>query len=212
MKSIVVTLFAVAALGFSATAQEKREFKHHEEQPGMRGKHHKMFMAKELNLSESQKQQAKANHDEFKQKMQELDKNENITVKESRDRKDALMKEQRSKMEALLTPEQKTKMEQLKAEQKTKSNERFGNHLDKMKGELNLTESQVAQLKTQRENMSAKFKAIKENESLSRQQKRDQLMALKEEAKKQHEKIFTADQMKKMEEMKKRHHEKQPAK
>ena len=211
MKSIVVTLLAVSAFSFSATAQEKREMKPGH-MPGMHKPHHGMMMAKELNLSEAQKAQAKLNRKEFKDKMQELNKNERITVKEQRDRKVALLKEQKSKMDALLTPEQKNKMAQFKAERKARGEEHFTKHLGKMKTELGLTDIQVSQMKSQRESMQTKFKAIMENGSLSREQKKEQFQALKAEGKEQHKKIFTADQLKKMEEMKKMHSEKGPSK
>jgi len=203
MKSLVITLLAVSALIFSASAQEKREMKP-SHKPGMMQKHHGIMMAKELNFTDAQKQQAKKDHEEFKQKMQELNKNESITVKEMRDRKEALMKEQKTKMNALLTPEQKTKMAQLKADQKVKREAHFAKHLDKMKTELALSDVQVAQLRSQREAMQAQLKAIKENESLSREQRKEQLVSLKEQAKEQHKKIFTPEQQKKMEEMKKK--------
>lgn len=212
MKNIVVSILALVAFSLSASAQEKREFKHKDHgQGGMHRQHHNMFMMKELNLTDAQKQQAKANREDFKQKMQELNKNESITVKEMRDRKAALMKEQKAKMEALLTPEQKTKLEQMKVEQKQKADERFAKHLDKMKSDLGLTETQLTQLKTQRQDMRAKFEALKNNESLSREQKKEQFMALKEEAKEAHKKIFTPEQLKKMEEMKKKRFEKTPS-
>ena len=211
MKNIVITLLAVSAFSFSTTAQEKREMKPGH-MPGMHKHHHGMMMAKELNFSAEQKAQAKLNHEDFKKKMQELNKNESITVKEQRDRKSALLKEQKAKMDALLTPEQKTKMVQLKADRKAKGEEHFTKHLDKMKSTLGLTDNQVAQMKAQRESMQTKFKSIMENESLSREQKRDQFMALKAEGKEQHKKILTPDQIKKMEEMKKKHFEKTPSK
>lgn len=144
-----------------------------------------------------------ANKAEFKQKMQALNKNESITVKEQRDRKEALHKEQKAKMQALLTPEQKTKMAELKAAQKAKHEEMSAKRLDKMKAKLNLSDAQVAQLKTQRVAMQNKMKALKENEGLSRTQRKEQMMALKAEAKEQHKKIFTAEQLKQMEELKK---------
>ena len=53
---------------------------------------------------------------------------------------------------------------------------------------------------------------IKNNESLSRAQKKEQMMALKAEAKDQHNKIFTPEQLKKREEMKKNRGNKQQAK
>ena len=208
MKSIVATLFAVSTLAFSATAQEKREIKPGHMHEGMQKRHHGMMMAKALNFSEDQKKAAKANREEFRQKMQELNKNESITVKEMRDRKEALHKEQKAKMDALLTPEQKTKMVQLKAERKAKGEEHFAKHLDKMKTELGLTDVQVSQIKSNREDMQAKFKGIRENESLTREQRKEQFMNLKEQAKEQHKKIFTPEQQKKMEGMKKKHFEK----
>ena len=48
-----------------------------------------------------------------------------------------------------------------------------------------------------------KAEKIKNNESLSREQKKEQMMALKAEAKAQHDKILTPEQLKKKEEMKK---------
>jgi periplasmic protein CpxP/Spy len=211
MKNIVITLLAISAFSFSATAQEKREMKPGH-MPGMHKQHHGMMMAKELNFSEEQKAQVKLNREDFKNKMQELNKIESITVKEQRDRKAALLKEQKSKMDALLTPEQKTKMAQLKADRKIKGEEHFTKHLDKMKTTLGLTDKQIDQMKKQREAMQSRFKAIMENEALSREQRRDQFMALKAEGKEQHKKILTPDQIKKMEEMKKKHFEKTPSK
>ena len=209
MKRVVITLLAVSLISASALAQEKREIKH--PGPGHRMHQHGM-MAKQLNFSEAQKNQAKAYHEEFKQKMQDLNKNENMTLKDFRDRKYALRKEQKAKMDGLLTAEQKTKLAQLKAEHKAKKEEHFAKHLDKMKTQLGLTEDQVVKLKAQIENTHSKIKAIKENETLTRVQKKDQLMVLKNEAKEQHKKIFTEEQIKKMEDMKKKHQEKTPAK
>ncbi len=208
MKSIVVTLLTLYAFAFSATAQEKRAMKGHH----MQKHHHGMMMAKQLNFSEAQKTQAKLYHEDFRKKMQDLNKNESITVKEFRDRKAALRKEQRSKMQDMLTAEQKTKMAQLKADRKVKADEHFAKHLDKMKTQLGLTDQQLAQMKAQRESMHSKLKAIKENEALTREQKRDQLVALKTAVKEQHKKILTPEQQQKMEDMKKKHFEKTPAK
>ena len=93
-------------------------------------------LAKQLNLSDEQKKQAQANKVALKQKMKELNKNESITVKEQRDRKDALRKEQKAKMQALLTPEQKTKMAELKATKMAKKEDKFAKGLEKMKSKM----------------------------------------------------------------------------
>jgi hypothetical protein len=203
----MISLIALTFLAGSASAQEKAERKgrhHHKHQKGM--------MAKKLNLSEDQKKQAKVFRDEFRKKMQELNKNEKITVKEMRDRKYALRRDIRSKMNGLLTADQKNKLAQFKAELKARSEEHFKKRLDKMKTTLALTDVQVGQMKKQREAIQSKMKALRENEALSREQKKEQMIALHNEAKEQRRKIFSADQLKKLEEMKKKRMENEPVK
>jgi Spy/CpxP family protein refolding chaperone len=197
MKKLVVLTLALSTILFTANAQHKREQK-----MGGKKQHHAQ-LAKQLNLSDEQKKQAQANKVALKQKMKELNKNESITVKEQRDRKDALRKEQKAKMQALLTPEQKTKIAELKATKMAKKEEKFAKGLEKMKSKINLSDAQVMQLKSQRERIKANAKEIKDNESLSRTQRKEQLMALKAESKTQKSNIFTADQIKQLDEMKK---------
>ena len=197
MKKLVVLTLALSTILFTANAQHKREQK-----MGGKKQHHAQ-LAKQLNLSDEQKKQAQANKVALKQKMKELNKNESITVKEQRDRKDALRKEQKAKMQALLTPEQKTKMAELKATKMAKKEDKFAKGLEKMKSKINLSDAQVMQLKSQRERIKANAKEIKDNESLSRTQRKEQLMALKAESKTQKSNIFTADQIKQLDEMKK---------
>ena len=197
MKKLLIPLIAIFALTTTVSAQDKMGKKGHHH------KHQKGMMAKQLNFSDAQKAQAKTINEDSRKKMQELNKNESITVKEQRDRKAAILKERKTKMDGLLTAEQKTKMTQLKAERKVKKEEGYAKRLDKMKTSLSLTDEQVTKLKNQRTATQAKAEKIKNNELLSREQKKAQMMALKTEAKDQHSKIFTPEQLKKKEEMKK---------
>ncbi len=199
MKKLLIPIITIFALTVTATAQDKMGKKSHHQ------KHQKGMMAKQLNFTDAQKSRAKTINDDSRKKMQELNKNESITVKEQRDRKAAIQKERKTKMDGLLTADQKTRMTQLKAEQKVKKEERFSKHVDKMKTSLNLTDEQVTKLKAQRSGLQAKAEKIKNNESLSREQKKEQMMALKTEAKDQHNNIFTPEQLKKKEEMRKNH-------
>jgi Spy/CpxP family protein refolding chaperone len=162
------------------------------------------MMMKALNLTDAQKQQMKANHEAMKAKMEALEKNENITVKEYRDQKEALKKEQRAQMMSLLTPDQKAKMEQMKKDQKAKHEQKSAEKLAKLKTKLNLTDDQVAKIKAEKDATHAKMEAIRENESLSRTERKQQLMALKEQRKGAIKKYLTPDQLKKMEEFKKK--------
>lgn len=206
MKRVLIPLIALLALTATTNAQNKMgKQKHHQH-------HQKGMMAKQLNFSEAQKTQAKAINEDSRKKMQELNKNESITVKEQRDRKAAIQKERKTKMDGLLTTEQKAKQTQLKADHKAKKEAGYAKRLDKMKTNLNLSDEQVTKLKAQRTATHAKAEKIKNNESLSREQKKAQMMALKSEAKNQHDKIFTPEQLKKREEMKKNRGDKSRAK
>ncbi len=197
MKKLLIPIIAIFALTATVNAQHKMGKKGHH------NKHQKGMMARQLNFSEAQKTQAKAINEDSRKKMQELKKNESITVKEMRDRRAAFQKERKTKMNGLLTAEQKTNMTQLKAERKVKNEAGYANRLDKMKTKLNLTDEQVIKLKTQRAATRAKAEQIKNNELLSREQKTEQMMALKADVKGQQNKIFTPEQLKKKEEMKK---------
>lgn len=122
MKRFVVSLLAILMIGIAAQAQEKsgtpQDGKHHKRH-GKHGKHQKDF-AKELNFTDAQKEQLKSIREESRKQLEELRKNENITVKEAKERRKAIHDQQRTKMQTLLTPEQKQKVEQLKQEHKNK--------------------------------------------------------------------------------------------
>lgn len=189
MKKSMLAVVALVMVAFSASAQHKRIQKHGQ---------HKKAIAHQLNLTDAQKAQAKANHELFRKQMQELNKNENITVKEFRDRKAALHKDHKAAMQSLLTAEQKAKMTQIKADKKVKKQEMMAKRMDRMKQQLQLSDDQVAKMKTAREGMKTKLMAIKNNEGLDRQQRKEQLMALKKEQKAQFDNILTAEQKEKL--------------
>ena len=175
---------------------------------GMEIRHHRQRAMMALNLTTAQKSQAKLYRENYKKKLMELNKNENITVKEMRDRKYQLHKELKANMQGLLTAEQKGKMQQLRNEGKIKADAHFAIKLERMKTKLGLTDAQVAQMKAQREATFAKLKAIQGNDNLSRTERKEKLMSLRTEAKEQRAKIFTEEQLKKIKDMKEHHGDK----
>ena len=197
MKKIIVVMIALASFVFSANAQHISKMKTHQHH------HSDAMMLKELNLSTAQKEQMKANHESYKNQLMELNKNEKITVKESRDRKEVLHKEQKEKMMNLLTEDQKNKLVQLKKDREAKHEMEAAKRLDKMKTNLNLSDDQVAKINAARQATHAQLKAIKENDQFSRTQKKEQLIALKEQNKNSFKSILTPEQIGKLEEMKK---------
>lgn len=206
MKKTLIALFAFTLAGTGVFAQQggAKMFHHKKHQHGR--------MAAQLNLTEQQKKQSEVYRADFRKKMQELNKLENITVKEQRDRREALKKDMKQKMDGLLTSEQKATMARLKAERKAKADVSYANRLGRMKEKLSLSEAQVSQLKKAREENQLKMKGIRENESLTREQRREKMMALQNDMKEQRNKILTVEQQKKMEELKKKKMENKPVK
>ena len=201
MKKILALSFAVAILGFSVSAQQTREMKSHRKGGSMQ--HGQKEMYKDLNLSEAQKAQLKTNREANKAKMEALDKQDNLTVKEMRARKTALMQEQKAQMESILTAEQKSKIAADRSAMAGKRKNMDGQRGEAMKEKLGLSNDQAAKLKAQNEATREKVKSIQANQSLSADQKKEQMKAVKDAANAERKNILTAEQIKKMEEMKK---------
>lgn len=221
MKKILTLSLAFSALVFSATAQEQREIRKDksartEGRAGMKGD--KKDMMNDLNLTEAQKTQMKASREEFKLKMAAL-KAQDLPEGQMKERRKALHAEQKAKMESILTTEQKAKMAEKRKSYEGKG--KFegkkgmkgkgmkgkgmkGQHGD-MKAQLGLTDDQVTKLKAQKTAMKAKRDAIKNDQTLTQEAKKDKMKALKAEAKTQRKSILTAEQIQKMEALKKDH-------
>jgi protein CpxP len=203
MKKVFATLLAFTVIGFSAMAQEKREMKHHDEKMLKGGKKGPDKMMKELNLSDAQKSQVKAIREDHRKQMQALKQNEKITVKELNDRKEAIRKDEKAKMDAILTNEQKAKMADLKVQREAREKMHYDKKMVEMKSKLSLTDDQVTRLKSLHESTDAKMKSIKEDQTLNRESKKQQLEVLRNKAQEERKTILNADQLKKMEDMKK---------
>ncbi len=202
-------MIAVSAFAFSASAQDQRETKGKKDFD--RGAHQKGMM-KDLNLTDAQKAQMKANREEMKVKLDAIKANTSLTDDQRKQQKEALMLEQKAKMESILTTEQKAKMATSSLGQQGKDrkdgkrgHEGRGKGFEKMKTELGLSNDQATKLKALNEQSHTQMKAIRENTSLSEDVKKEQMKAVKENAKTQRQSILTAEQIKKMEELKKNH-------
>ena len=202
IKKIIPFTLILAVAGFSASAQERREMKGNKQ--GMHKMHgQKGQMLKDLNLSDAQKNQLKTDRAAYKAKMDALKKDENITVKEMKARKKAMHDEQKAMMQALLTSEQKAKIEANKANMQSNRKNMDAQHGKDMKEKLGLSNEQAEKLKAHNQATHSKIKAIQDNESLSMEQKKEQMKAVKETSKDQRKNILTAEQLKRMQEMKK---------
>ena len=209
MKKYLIALTAFTAITFAATAQTKNPTDNTSQQSHSQMHHknhgmhqfHRHGMMGQLNLTDAQKQQAEALNEDYNAKVKNLEKDDNITLKDYRTQKAALENERKSKFQALLTPDQKNKIAQDKKERSEKMEMMAQKRMDKMKADLSLTDDQVAKIQDQRKSSIEQMKAIRENSSLSEEQKKEQFMDLRKSRKESLNSILTADQIKKREEM-----------
>jgi Spy/CpxP family protein refolding chaperone len=216
MKKLFSAIFALSLLSSSVFAQEKTSLKQYKKDVYKTGHHgkreqHKEMM-KDLNLTESQKQQMKANHEEFKNNMEALNKEQNITVKEMNERKAALRQQQKAKNDAIFTPEQKEKLAAAKLKHEADAKAHREKKVAEMKTKLSLTDDQVTKIKAQNENTTAQIKAINENKSLDEASKRQQILALKNLSREQRKSVLTAEQQKTLQDSKREEKGKMPRK
>jgi len=206
MKKILFSLLLVAVVSAGANAQQ-REGKH-----GMKKKHRHGMAMQKLNLSEDQKAKLKTINADFKSQMQTLNKQDQLTVKDWKAKKATLRTEHKSKIEALLTKEQKDQLAKMKENRKMKGEKMGEKRMEMMKQHLGLSETQSAKIKELNSSFREKAKAIHDNQSLAKDQKKEQLTALRKENHEKMKSILTAEQLKKAEDMKKMRHERQDKK
>ena len=206
MKKLLLSVLAAVLVITTVQAQEVPERKRDGTQKHEgRKRHHNKGMT-DLNLNEEQKANFKALNEAHRKQIAELKKQDNITVKESREKMEALRKDHRAKVQALLTPEQKIQIEKKKEERKAKMGEMNKARGERMKKELNLTDEQSAKLDESRKAMSEKMKSIRDDKSLTDEQRKEKSMELRKQQKESMKSILTEEQLKKMQERKNHHH------
>lgn len=228
MKKLITGLFAIAAFTVSASAQTQdnsdgqrrwdRDNVGQHQGRGDRG----MRGMENLNLTDAQKQQIKSINEDFRTKMQALNQNGNITVNDSRAQRQQLMQDRKNKISAILTPEQKTKFEQMIANrgefggrndrQDGDRSDRMGSmggermrggegRIEELKTQLNLTDDQVAKIKAGSESFRQRAQAIRENQSLTDDQRKQQMETLRKEREANLKSYLTADQIAKFDQL-----------
>jgi Spy/CpxP family protein refolding chaperone len=163
-----------------------------------------MMMHQQLNLSEEQKQKFKTLNDNYRKNMSDLRKQEDITVKDWRNRMADLQKKHRTDMQNVFTAEQKTRMEKMKTERKQMAEIDAKARMEKMKLQLDLSQEQTDKLNSQRKVMREKMNALRENQSMHMGMKREEMRTMMEKRRESIRSILTEEQIKKMNEMRMR--------
>lgn len=210
MKKVSLSILALIVSIAVLHAQEKTETpqqktmpmpKHHGKDGMKHGRHGMDF--KKLNLTQEQKDKMKSINDDFHSKMTDLKKQEaTITVKDYKEKMKVLGKNRHEQMQGVLTQQQKDQLVKMKADAKKQHAEMAQKRMEKMKTALQLSDDQSAKIKTLRADTKQKIKSIREDKSLTDEQKKQQVIAT---FKKQHDEmnsLLTPEQVKKMEDMK----------
>jgi len=206
MKKTIAGLALIMLAAFSSQAQQTDQpmhsMQHH-------GRHHgEERFTKALNLSAAQQQQMKDLQSSFKEKMADLKKHDEITVKEYNANLKALQEERKTQWQAVLTPAQKETLAKMKEQRQEKAKQRALARAEKLKDKLHLTDAQSSQLKDMRTGTMTRIKSIREDNALSHEQKKEQIKGLVMQQKEQLKTILSAEQLQQLEQMKAKHHRK----
>jgi Spy/CpxP family protein refolding chaperone len=203
----IITITAILFLAVAATQAQDVKTNHEKDHQrhGKTMEKHKGQKMDQLNLTDAQKQQMKANKEHYKKQLAELKKNDNITVKEYRSQMETLKKQQRQEMQNLLTSEQKSQLEKNRQQRAAQYSAMAKQRNDQMKAQLGLTNEQAKKLADIRKDNAEKMRSIRENTTLDRTAKQEQMKALKEQQKEATKSILTPDQLQKMKDQKKVH-------
>lgn len=163
-----------------------------------RGRHHH---GEGIRYTPEQRKQLMAINKEYRQKSEDLYKQDNLTLKQYKAGLIALQKDKTAKTTALLTPHQKDQIATRRKRMDENRQVMQAAHLERLKLRLNLTDDQVAKIKAGQENLHNQVKAIHENSDLLPQQKRDQMKALLAKRNDTYKTVLTPEQYSQFEKM-----------
>ncbi len=220
MKQFIISMIALALCTGAAQAQQDstHAMNHMRRGPGGRGgfegqdgarggvgrregRGDGQGMAYRVHFSDQQKQQLKDINKNYRQQLSDLNKNLDITVREQRAKMGAIRKDHMAQVQALYTPEQKAEIQKMKDRRAEMARVDAKARAEKMKVRLGLSDDQAKKLADLRTSTFAKMKELHSNQSLTPEQKRDQMKTLVQNQREQLKQVLTPDQLKQMEEM-----------
>lgn len=212
MKKVLLTMMIAVVAATTISAQEIPDRKRGEFRPVEKQRMFNKKTMASLNLTEEQKTKMKAMNQDFRKQMEDLKKQDQLTVKVYREKMEALKKGHKTQFQSILTPEQKTQLEKDKEAFKAKRDEYGKKRQARMKEELKLSEEQTTRMAENRKQMSEKMKAIRENSALTAEQKKEQVIELRKKQQENMKSILTEEQLQKMKENRKQHPKRKQAK
>jgi Spy/CpxP family protein refolding chaperone len=209
MKRMITSALAILLLAGAAQAQGRNKGDKQERREDK----------KELNLSADQKTKLKDIHSREKAEMDALRSNTSLSKEQQQARRKEIHEKYVTERKALLTPEQQKKAAEFREGMKdrrgpgghegrdtvgrhggpgARGEGKRGDRMKEMQKDLNLTAAQQDQLKALRDQYRPKHEAIRNNTSLTQEQKRQQSQELMKAQQEQMKSILTAEQLQKM--------------
>jgi hypothetical protein len=154
-----------------------------------------------IHYTPEQRPQVMAINKDYRQKAADLFRQDNITLKQYKAGLLSLQKEKKDKLGALLTQQQKDQLADQRKRMSDNRQVREAANLERLKLTLNLTDDQVAKLKSGQEVLHSQARAIHENENLLPQEKMQQMKALMAKRNDTYRSVLTPDQYSQFEKM-----------
>ena len=204
MKRILTGALALVLITGVAQGQSKKDTGRHHHNG-----HH--MMMKQLNLTADQQAQLKTIHENERKEMEAL-KTKSLTAEQFKTQRKDLHNKYKAQMQSVLTPEQKNQVEKFKAERKDHRGkkgewEKGGKGITKRGGdfqkELNLTQAQKDQLSKMRTDTKGQMESIRNDQSLTQDQKKEKIHYLKKDKQEKFKSVLTKEQLDKLETAKK---------
>jgi Spy/CpxP family protein refolding chaperone len=230
MKRILTSALILALSIGAAQAQQTTTKKGEGHKKEHRGHHkdHKGSGFEKLNLTADQKAQMEALKEEFKKESQALKAQEStLTAAQMKEKRRALHEKHKTQMQSILTQEQKEQIAKMKAEHKASweahkggkgrfdstARGNFGQRGVKrdagmqrsaeLAKELNLTAAQQTKMQQLRTDFRSQMEAVRNNNSLTQEQKRTKFQELAKAQQEQMKSILTKEQIEKMQSLRK---------
>lgn len=206
MKKIALAILAIALTLPAVYAQEKTEPNTNEkiqhDRPG-KNRHRSREMYEKLNLTPKQRDAMNKVNADYRSSVAELKKKEaTITAQDYKNQMKALNEKRRSDADKILTQEQKDQMKQMRRNKTRKFNSEAKSK--QVRPDLDLTNEQSAKMQSLRADTQNKIKDIRGNTALTREQKKEQITTVFQQQHEEIKKNLTPEQMKKMEETRKK--------
>lgn len=138
---------------------------------------------------------------DYRKKKADLYKQDNLTLGAYKSQLVGLDKDRRSKMQALLTDDQKKQIADAKQRASDNAQVMAAARLERMKINLQLTDDQASKIKSQSEAFRSQVQAIRDNDNLLPDQKREQMKALFDKQRTDFAAVLTPDQQAKFKDM-----------